>query len=105
MSAEVEDLSENLETYASSRANFHEASDRDRYRVAKLLHISRAQVNSSNAPNETMTSGAYAQNLLKKKNRLFHYCGRAGISVREAKNMWWNYVYDGRSPSERYKLL
>lgn len=104
MSEVIEELAQSLEEYATSRADFRDAGDGQRYRIARWLVIARSQARASNAPEEKRT-GRYGGHLIDKKNRYFHACGRAGISVKEANTMWWNYVYENAAPYQRVRLV
>jgi len=104
MSEAVVELAAELEQHGTSRADFRDVSDSQRYHIARWLVIARSQVNASNAP-EDKTQGRYGEHLIEKKNRYFHACGRAGIGVKEAKSIWWSAVYGGAAPVERRKLI
>lgn len=102
MSDAIEELAESLEEHASNRADFRDATNAQRYQVARWLFLSRAQVNASNAPEDTLEGDrAYADHLLRKRDRYFHACGNAGIGIKEANQMWWSAVYDGLAPYRR----
>lgn len=104
MSEAVEELAAALEEHGTSRADFRDVSDSQRYTIARWLVIARSQANASNAP-EDKTQGRYGEHLVRKKNRYFHACGRAGIEVKEANAIWWSAVYGGAAPVERRKLV
>lgn len=104
MSEAVRELAGSLEGHGTSRADFREVSDSQRYQIARWLVIARSQANASNAPDDK-TQGRYGEHLARKKNRYFHACGRAGIGVKEANAIWWSAVYGGAAPVERTRLV
>lgn len=97
----VSELAQSLEDYASSRAEFRNATNSQREKVASWLVQARVQVRASDAPDNTRGAGAYTRALSAKKNRFFYACAEADISISDAEGMWWNYVYDGIPPAER----
>lgn len=98
----IEELANSLEDHGTNRADFRDANDAQLYQVARWLHLARAQVNASNAPDDTLEgTRAYSDHLIDKKNRYFHACGHAGIGVKEANSIWWSVVYDGLAPYRR----
>lgn len=92
MTTAAERLADELEEYASSRANFERLSAEERERVARHLASARAQV--ENRGQQTRT-GPYGYHLIDKRSRFFYECGRAGIKHREAERLWWHVVYSG----------
>lgn len=102
MTEAIEELADSLEEHASNRADFRDANNAQRYRVAEGLFLARTQVNASNAPDDTLEgSRAYADQLMRKRDSYFHACGQAGMDMKEAKKMWWSAVYDGLAPYRR----
>ena len=104
MTGHINEVADSLEDYASSRADFRNADSSQRWAIARLLVIAKSQVTASNEP-EDKTTGRYGTQLVQKKCSYYHACGRAGVSMKEANAIWWNFVYDNAAPNERANLV
>jgi hypothetical protein len=80
-------IANNLEQFATNRADFRHVSDEDKQDIARriLIHSSRERVDGHVRDEEA--------------HRWYHLTGEAGISYREAWAMWRN-VTEGRIKTE-----
>lgn len=102
VSSAVRELAAELEDHGTSRANFRSLSDSDRYRVARVLVIARSQVNATNAD---FDNSRFRWHMHRKKEEYLYVCGDVGISMEEARGIWWSVVYGGVAPVDRgYKI-
>lgn len=103
MSNAVKEMAAELEEHASSRANFQNVSDDDRWEIARELTIARAQAQDPNS--DVWEKPPYREAMRRKKEVFHHRCGKAGIPIHEANYIWWNAVYGGVPPYQRNKVV
>ena len=96
MSEPAESLGQELESHASSRADFRQLSAKQRTHIAKSLVIARSQVDTGNE-NE--------MRLIDVKCGYFYKCGAYGLDLQEAQSIWWSVVYENPSPAERREYV
>ena len=94
MSEAIEELANELEERASSRANFNQLSGNERRNVARYLIIARSQ--ARNSGNSDLTDA---------KVQFFYTCGEVGVPFNEARNLWWTVVHNNPAPYDREDLV
>lgn len=80
-----------LEEHASNRANFERMDEANREEVERWLAVANATKDD--------------ESLRDVKENYMYACGAAGMKMKEAKTIWWNYVHDGPAPIERENLV
>jgi len=95
----VHEAAKELPTHQTSRGQeFREIPLEDRVGMARAAVIARCQVNSTNAD---WNNVRFRKAMSDKKSRYFYHAGKLGISVKEAKHIWWQYVHDDPTPIEK----
>lgn len=98
----VEEVADALEEHGSSRANFRDVSDNERRLIARQLILGRSQANASNADWDDMS---FRSRMLETRVAYAYECGQAGMSPRESRYVWWNFVHDDPPPVSRDELI
>lgn len=95
----VRELAEELPEHQTSRGmEFREISTEQRENLANVLVRARSQ---SNAENADWNDRAFRTEMRRKQNEYFYECGRLGIDMKEAHEIWWNVVHGDPAPVRR----